>query len=280
MDVDAADRAELEQRGFVVLRNTVDAAALSGEFDAVMADAFADAAHANAGSAGNRFRYVPMMSEHTPISLRTTTQLASVASALLGGPVLPGRTKATRYLTGTGWHRDSEVALRTVGMLCYLDPLDGDAGALRVVPGSHLDASAAPVALDAGVAVDTSPGDVIVFDEHLLHASTGGGTTRRQWRVDFVATGESAGDPAGGTAGADGDIVGDAGADEVLRRYYAALHAPGWDGGYDVGRYPSYGAAWRRLDPRWDRRLGELGAYAAAAAEESAASAARAARPR
>jgi ectoine hydroxylase-related dioxygenase (phytanoyl-CoA dioxygenase family) len=33
--------------------------------------------------------------------------------------------------------------------------------------------------------VETEPGDVIVLDEHLFHASAGGGT-RHQWRVDYV----------------------------------------------------------------------------------------------
>jgi len=258
-------REELEASGYVVLRGLVDAASLSAELDAALADAFADHSHANTGSAGNRFRYVPMMNELTPVSLAITRQLAGVAGELLGEPVLPGRTKATRYLTGSDWHRDAEVTLRTIGMLCYLDALDAGSGALRVVPGSHrrwAATSHAPDSPDGGVVVATEPGDVIVFDERLLHASSGGGRWRRQWRVDFIAD-DRAGDPA---------------AEAELRAYYAGLHAIGWDGGYDVARYPSYGAAWRRLDPRWDRRLTELGAYAAAKAEEDAAARGRATR--
>ena len=42
-----------------------------------------------------------------------------------------------------------------------------------------------------GHAVETEPGDVIAFDEHLVHGSHGGGG-RRQWRVDFVLDPQSA----------------------------------------------------------------------------------------
>jgi hypothetical protein len=267
-------RRQLEDDGYVVLRGVVDGAALAAEMEEAMTAAFAQAEHANVGSAGTTFRYLPMMSSRTPVSLAATVALAARAAELLDAPVLPGRTKATRYLSGTGWHRDSSAPLRSIGFLCYLDALDGDSGALQVVPGSHRPSSAgsADVATDDGGAssdepdardvlvLPTAPGDAIVLDEHLLHASTGGGRWRRQWRVDFVA------DACGG------------GGDAALRALYAGLHAPGWDGGYDVDRFPSYGPAWRQLDARWTRRLDELGAFAAAAAEEEAARERRAGR--
>ncbi|MBL8976599.1 MAG: hypothetical protein JNK56_38730, partial [Myxococcales bacterium] len=81
----------------------------------------------------------------------------------------------------------------------------------------------------------------------LYHASTGG-QRRRQWRVDFVPDGAP---------------------DDELRRWFADQHPPGWDGGHDVDRFPSYGPAWRALDPRWGRRLEQLGVPALAAAEEA-----------
>ena len=39
--------------------------------------------------------------------------------------------------------------------------------------------------LTSAKVLETAPGDVIVFDEHLIHGSVGG-SQRRQWRVDFV----------------------------------------------------------------------------------------------
>jgi ectoine hydroxylase-related dioxygenase (phytanoyl-CoA dioxygenase family) len=251
----ASQTAHMDAFGFVVLRGFLDPGALSAEFDASMRDAFADERHMNAGSAGNQFRYLPMMNERTPVSLALVMRLAAVAAELLAAPVLPGRAKATSYLGSTKWHRDTDLPVRSVGFAFYLEPLEADKGALRVLPGSHraefaaaIEAYAAQADDVPGVPVPTVPGDAIVFDEHLYHASAGG-DLRRQWRVDFVA-----------------DLTD---ADDVLREYFARQYAPGWDGGYDVERFPSYGAHWRTLDPRWNERLDELGAYRAAAAEEA-----------
>ena len=242
--------------GFALLQRFADVEALSAELDACMSDAFAEPSHMNAGAAGNQFRYVPTMCERTPRSLALLRQLAPVASAILQAPVLPSRAKATTYRGSTKWHRDSDSSLKSVGFLFYLEPVDAENGALRVLPGSHwADYAAAiePYVTTAevlpGVAIPTLPGDAIALDERLFHASAGG-DERRQWRVDFVA-----------------DLPG---TDQALRDYFARQYTPGWDGGYDVERYPSYGKYWRTLDAGWSRRLDELGAYEAAAAEEEA----------
>jgi hypothetical protein len=165
------------------------------------------------------------------------------------------RTKAVEYHGGSDWHRDHDLDVASVGFACYLEPLDAATGALRVVPGSHRSPRApAPAAGPADDhAVATEPGDVIVFDEHLLHASRGG-TLRRQWRVDYVAR------PA------------DAAQEAVVRRYFADIFSPEWDAGYDVDAFPTYGEHWRRVcDPADDALLDRVGAYAAAGEEEAAA---------
>jgi hypothetical protein len=248
-------RSHLLTFGYQVLRQAFDPTALLAEFDAVTDDAFTGPDHRNRGNAGNQFRYVPMMCERTPVSLDLVVQFSMVAAELLDGPVLPGRAKATTYFGSTGWHRDAESSTRSVGVFCYLDPLDAGSGALAVVPGSHHAAFGDSVASYLspgsdvpGVALATRPGDAIVVDERLFHASSGGGV-RRQWRVDFVA---------------------DTGDDDALRAYFAGQFAPGWDGGYDVDRYPSYGPHWRTLDQRWNDRLEQLGAYQGALDEEDA----------
>ncbi len=262
MPVTPAHAAHLDVFGFVVLPGLFDAAPLSAELDRALREGFADPSYMNHGPAGNAFRYLPMMCEHTPVSVALAVRLARVAGELLAAPVLPGRAKGTEYRGATRWHRDSELAVRSVGFACYLEPLDAGSGALRVLPGSHRPAYAAAIAgylerasEPPGLAVPTTPGDAIVFDERLYHASSGG-ALRRQWRVDFVAD--------------DGD-------DGALRTYFAGQYAPGWDGGYDVDRFPSHGASWRAIDPRWTRRLAQLGVRARADAEESFVRARRAA---
>jgi hypothetical protein len=100
------------------------------------------------------------------------------------------------------------------------------------------------------MALETRPGDVIAFDEHLVHGSVGG-TVRHQWRVDFVA------DPVGPTEEA------------LVRETFAQLFDPDWDAGDDVDRFPSYGRHWQALDRPWTERLRSLGVYDLAARHAS-----------
>lgn len=248
--------------GFVVLRGIFDPVPLAVEVTRALDDGFGSSPR-NIGRAGNEFRYLPMMSERTPVSLALIDEFPELAARLLGRRVLPVRAKGTRYFGGTEWHSDSDLDIASLGFVAYLEALDADNGALRVISGSHRPESLSPthaavagLSALSGQAVSTEPGDVIVFDEHLWHSSSGG-HDRRQWRIDFVA------DP---TTVVETDAV---------RRYFGAIFQPGWDGGYDVDRYPSYGPDWRQRSGFWNARLAELGAYDGADQEESAVRSAR-----
>jgi len=199
-----------------------------------------------------------MMCERTPVSLALVDALAAPAAELLGRRALPVRAKATRYFGGSDWHRDCELDVASVGLVAYLEPLTADSGALRVQPGSHADPTA-PVATGAGTALATQPGDLIAFDEHLVHGSDGG-HDRRQWRVDFVADPEDAAEA------------------DRLRTYFSLIYPVDWDGGYDVDRFPSYGRYWMRANRPWTERLRALGVYGYADAQEHAVRMARSAR--
>jgi hypothetical protein len=201
-----------------------------------------------------------MMTSKTPASLSLLDRLDAVAAALLGGSVLPTRAKGVRYSGSTPWHTDSVSPITSVGVLAYLEPLGSDDGALRVLPGSHhpdfrdalrglgVDGIPTPV-LPAHVVV-TEPGDLVLLDEHVFHASFGGGA-RRQWRVDFVNV------PVGIEA------------EDLTKSYFAGIYAPDWDGGYDVDRYPSYGPDWRDSSRPAVGQLDALGVYELAAAQEA-----------
>ncbi len=210
-----------------------------------------------------RVQYVPMMTARTPISLSLLDELAGVAETLLGGPVLPVRAKGMRYLGATGWHTDSSSAVASVGFAAYLDSLHAETGALRVLPGSHrrefasaiaayLEPAEQPPAVASlpGIAVDTAPGDIIAFDEHIFHASTGG-IERLQWRVDYVREPESPADT------------------QATLEYFTNIFPPDWDGGYDVDAYPSYGPQWCGSGRSAVAKLRELGVYGLADAQES-----------
>jgi hypothetical protein len=240
----------------LVLRAAFDPQPLAREVDRALADAHRDS-RLSTGGVGSSFQYVPMMCERTPVSVALLDDLAGLATQLLGRAVLPVRAKGTRYVGETSWHRDRELDVPSVGLAAYLSPLDADDGALRVLPGSHRASSATaptgtpPDGLAMGVPLATEPGDIIAFDEGLWHASTGG-AERRQWRVDFVA------DPSTPAE------------EDQVRRYFEGVFQVGWDGGYDVDRYPSYGAAWCEPRRAWVDRLRALGAIDRAHQEEAA----------
>jgi len=242
--------------GVAVLKNFFEPASLSAEVDVALALGCQVSPGLNTGSAGNAFQYVPMMCERTPVSFALIDALAAPAAQLLGRPVIPIRAKGTRYFGGTAWHRDLDMDLASVGFACYLEPLEASSGALRILKGSHRDEPAIPpsgmpddTGENRGEAVETFPGDVLAFDEHLWHSSIGG-RSRRQWRVDFVA------DPGGPDE------------ETLVREYLAGIFQVGWDGGYDVNHYPSYGAFLEQSGRPWVDRLRDLGAIELSAREE------------
>jgi hypothetical protein len=233
--------------GFVVLRGAFDPAPLAREIDDTLRDPDGSPLSAPLGDAAIRFRYAPMMTARTPASLALLDHLEPIAAELLGGPVLPTRAKAVRYVGDTPWHADSTLALASLGCAAYLEPLRADSGALRVLPGSHVGPAAEAL---PGHVLETEPGDVILFDEHLRHASTGGGA-RRQWRLDYVREPD---DDASAT---------------LVRSYFAGIFAPDWEGGYDVDQHPSYGEDWLTSGRRAVPMLARLGVYELAAAHEA-----------
>lgn len=237
---------DFRRDGFAVLRRAFDASCLADEMERVFADAFlSDVVHR--GSGGIRFSSVPMMSGPTPISTSLADALAESARRLLGRAVLPGRAKGTRYFGESDWHTDSDLDIPSIGFVAYFEPLRGGRGALEVRPGSHR----TDVGQEhAAFAVETEPGDVIAFDEHLAHGSVGG-DQRRQWRVDFIADPENPREEA------------------LLRLSFAHIFDVSWDGGYDVDRYPSYGDSWQAAHRVWAKRLRDLGVIELAREQEA-----------
>ncbi|MDB4985538.1 MAG: hypothetical protein JWN04_716 [Myxococcaceae bacterium] len=258
-DVHQSEIKHFQTFGFVVFRNAFDAGSLRDELD--------QALHAGSGRSTRtgvaEVQYLPMMSRRTPCSLSLLDRFEKAAAALLEGPVLPVRAKGMHYFGSTSWHTDSSRPVASVGFAAYLDPLNVENGALRVLPGSHrgeygsivaayLTSLAPGAAIESlpAVAVATEPGDVIAFDEHLCHASSGG-IKRRQWRADYVR------DPVSATE------------EEEVRAYFAHIFAPEWDGGHDVDAFPSYSPEWIDSARPAVMRLRELGVFELAAQQEN-----------
>src|SRR5579872_7608658 len=107
------------------------------------------------------------------------------------------------YYTGnTGWHPDGNWGrLFAAKVAFYLDPLTRDTGCLRVLPGSQdpehfvrkqrIDPNRseelygiAPRDFPGSVALETNPGDVVIFNHDTYHSAWGGGTRRRMFTMN------------------------------------------------------------------------------------------------
>ena len=98
--------------------------------------------------------------------------------------------------------------LFAIKMAFYLDPVGRDTGCLRVLPGSHKPDSiwrngtadpreveqwgVAPSEIPGNVALETEPGDLVVFDHNTWHASFGGSTRRRMFTMNLHKRGKTA----------------------------------------------------------------------------------------
>ncbi|MEO6846303.1 MAG: phytanoyl-CoA dioxygenase family protein [Chthoniobacterales bacterium] len=107
------------------------------------------------------------------------------------------------YSGDTVWHRDSSQAHlhgKYLKMAFYLDPVGKENGALRVIPGSHrvdipywnevkpeksqelwgIKPCEVPVQI-----LNSEPGDLLIFNHSILHASFGGSKSRRMFTLNL-----------------------------------------------------------------------------------------------
>jgi hypothetical protein len=170
--------------------------ALRHEVDTALRDAYAPTYDQRVidGISGH---YLPMASVRTPLSTSLVCDdpvLIDAAEHLVGAPVVPSVPQGVLYFAEAGWHNDDGIGVRGVKLATYFDPLDARHGALRFVPCSHhpdaqrslSDYQRARYQDYPGVAVETSPGDVIAFDLHTFHTSVGG-RDRLAWGIEYLA---------------------------------------------------------------------------------------------
>ena len=238
--------------GFLVFRQLLSAeeiALYSREFNAGL-DSWIDGGKHD----GKSRHYASLMEEQSPFiaGLAHDPRFAPVAEQLLGKDVLAIAVDGNYHVSDTRWHPDTGSLDYTAVKFCiYPDPLDGNTGALRVIPGSHRDPFHNQISRDPETAYNlaqadvpsytfvSQPGDVLAFNVALWHAAFGGDNHRRQGVVVYYE------DPD--TPGATAAIQ------EQMRGNHRAFA--------QAGR-PMYGPHWRSIDDarhqRWIRRLAEL----------------------
>lgn len=136
-------------------------------------------------------------------SLLDDARIHGILTSLLGEDFNYMGSDGNYYTGDTPWHSDSMFVPRPlhVKIAFYLDPVDADSGCLRVIPGSHrvgdpwaqeLHARCNQCTQHWGVTganvpcvpLATKPGDLVLFNHDLKHASYHGATNRRMFTIN------------------------------------------------------------------------------------------------
>ncbi len=130
-------------------------------------------------------------------------RILAIATALLGDDFNYMGSDGNYYVGDTGWHSDGwHTDIRHLKIAFYLDPLTRDTGCLRVIPGSHLPGDRYTDALQKqcgrsqelwglhgrdvpAVALETQPGDIVLFNHNTKHAAFGGNARRRMFTINL-----------------------------------------------------------------------------------------------
>ena len=166
---------------------------------------FADRQVVHDGS--KRSCIVPFIDQRERLStLLDHPVIVSAATALIGGDFNYLGGDGNYYSGDTSWHTDG---FHTVGkyikMAFYLDPVRAATGALRVVPGSqHTDPRwegrhpakaeelyGIPQREMPAQVLETDPGDLLIFNHNIMHASFGGSGFRRMFTLNLCRRAET-----------------------------------------------------------------------------------------
>jgi len=142
--------------------------------------------------------------EHTPemCAILDHPSILGLIGGVLGEDFNYTGGDGNYYSGDTGWHPDGNWGqLFAAKIAFYLDPLTRGTGALRLIPGSHrpdhfvrqekIDVNNSlelfgipPTEFPGSITVETNPGDVVIFNHDLYHASFGGGSRRRMFTMN------------------------------------------------------------------------------------------------
>lgn len=155
-----------------------------------------------AHDASKRTCMVPFADQREGLcALLDDARIDGIVSGLLGDDYNYVIGDGNYYSGDTNWHSDGYHMVNTyLKVAFYLDEVKRDTGALRVIPGSHRPEFRDWAARGAGsscalwniegrdvpsVALESQPGDIVVFNHNLMHAAFGGSTQRRMFTINF-----------------------------------------------------------------------------------------------
>jgi len=166
--------------------------------------------HGEAHDHQQRSTLVPFIDQSEYLSaLLDDPRIDDVASDLVGKDYNYTGSDGNFYVGNTRWHSDgyARSKYRNIKFALYLDHVARDSGCLRVIPGSHhrgddyaeslqniMSSQRAWTMADQlgvsgpeipAIALETQPGDLLVFNQDLKHASFGGGNRRRMFTINM-----------------------------------------------------------------------------------------------
>ena len=252
--------AHFETFGFIVMRQVFTAnelAVIDNEYEKGLS-----AAYAHAPFDGTERYWTTMMGPDTPFfaTLLEDARFYEVAEQLYGEDAFGVASSANRYVGNTLWHPDHQIDPNKdsygIKFAYYLDPVDGQSGVLRVIPGSHRNPfhdevkkywkqTGKEITDIPGYVCESKPGDIVAFDSRLWHASWGGAAGRRMCSLLYYSNPKTAEEEAGARHRASTTISQPA----AFNRTQDAFHHPHW--------VANPTGSVRR--GRWIQRLTELG---------------------
>ena len=184
-----------------LLKDRIDE--ITREFEAVFAAR--GGGHAGKPHEGKqRSCIVPFIDQSAVLSsLLDDPRIHGLAASLLGDDFNFMPSDGNYYSGDTGWHSDGwHKDILHIKIAFYLDPLTRNTGCLRVIPGSHRvgDAFAESLQRDIyslpkiwnmegrdvpAIALETVPGDILVFNHNTKHAAIGGSGWRRMFTMNL-----------------------------------------------------------------------------------------------
>jgi hypothetical protein len=156
---------------------------------------------------------VPFIDQNEYLSsLVDDPRVDGIFSSLLGEDYNYLGSDGNFYVGDTNWHSDTDWSGKMRGkpprifykMALYLDPVTATSGALRVVPGSQHYGDEFAETLQAtlrmapdklgisgaqvpAIALESNPGDVVVFNQNTKHSAWGGNNRRRMFTINCTA---------------------------------------------------------------------------------------------
>ena len=136
-------------------------------------------------------------------------RIAGPVASILGSDYNYAASNGNYYVGDSMWHSDHhlDVPFHSVKIGFYLDPVGVDSGCLRLIPGSFNHGDAFSDALHAvvpisaenrsrevwgvhgsevpAVAIESTPGDMVLFNHKTKHSAWGGGSKRRMLSYNF-----------------------------------------------------------------------------------------------